>query len=76
MTTDGGKAPMTTSAPSRAKRNAIARPIPELEPVTNAVLPCIRSLMVASLSAAELLREGGFVEDLPMFNDELVFDAK
>ena len=30
---------MATSAPSRAKKNATARPIPESPPVTSAALP-------------------------------------
>jgi hypothetical protein len=39
---------MTTSAPSWAKRSAIARPIPKLLPVTRAIFPA--SLILTSIA--------------------------
>jgi hypothetical protein len=38
---------ITRFAPSRAQRNAISRPMPRLEPVTNIVLP--RKSFIAKL---------------------------
>src|SRR5215207_10378719 len=38
----------TRAAPSRAKASAIARPLPELEPVTTATLPLKRSIQATS----------------------------
>jgi hypothetical protein len=83
---DASRPLRTTLAPWAAKATAIARPMLLVAPVTSAVFPlhslvhCVDSdRMIDGLDApsgAELLGEGGFVEDLPVFNDELVFDAK
>src|SRR5262249_60110329 len=43
---------MATCAPSSAKSRAVASPMPEAPPVTAAILPSSRPLMIASLGAA------------------------
>jgi hypothetical protein len=45
---------MTTLAPSLAKLTAVARPIPELAPVTIAVFPASKLVIGANLRVAQL----------------------
>src|SRR4051794_9822349 len=60
---EGSRSAMITWAPSRAKRRAMANPIPPAPPVTNAVLPSRRCSIATSHRDAGLL-EGEVHRDL------------